>query len=154
MRAQPKLWISFHPHPVQKTPYQKGTPQQKATFRIRDLAVIQQIQLKLWNQSSWNCYECETPKSQTECCEGKATQRGKSREICELIFILFQERICLIINSGIILNLNHRRNFFGKLFHSELFYFTSKIILINTKEPTGHLENSLSSVHKKPRYIW
>lgn len=51
MRAQPKLWISCHPHPVQKNPYQKGTPQQKVTIRRLDLAVIRQIQLKFWKQT-------------------------------------------------------------------------------------------------------
>lgn len=64
---------------------------------------------------------------------------------------LFQERTCLIIHSGIILNL--RRNLSGNLFHSELLYFTSKITLIYAKEPKWHLENSLPSVHKRPHYV-
>lgn len=59
MRVQPKLWISYCPHPVQKNPYQKGTPQQKDTFGRLDLAMIQQIQLKCWKQAlellwTWN----------------------------------------------------------------------------------------------------
>lgn len=51
MRVQPKLWISYHSYPDQKNPYQKGTPQQKATFRRPDLAAMPQNQLKLWKQA-------------------------------------------------------------------------------------------------------
>lgn len=51
MRVHPKLWISYHPYPDQKNLYQKGTPQQKTTFRRLDLAAMPQNQLKLWKQA-------------------------------------------------------------------------------------------------------
>lgn len=62
MRVQTKHWVSYHPHPVQKNPYQKGTCQQMVTFRRPDVG----DSVQALKAGSWNCYECEIPKSPTQ----------------------------------------------------------------------------------------